>query len=209
MKNFTASQTKECYDTIKIKLIGIGCLIAKSEVDLETFSKLTDTAERLKTSLQFAIYDAEFYAMLNMKGSNDLYKDKNKFEFYGLVSNPKSQIEIWKNGKRRKTIKFSELENENQLFSEYKVETKKLFYQPSKVQNITLVESCVGSILIFKLQVKNFDLNLLQYRIYDIDVTPISQEKILYNIQYNGQNIKKEMGENFITSRYAVIEPNK
>lgn len=189
----------------------MGCLISKYEADIQTLTQLKDTAQGLRTTLENALLDADFFLELNMKGSNFLYKNRKRIRIFGLISNPKSQIEIWKNGKRRRTIKFTDLSSESQLFQEYNFDSMILNYEPSTNEppSITLIESSVGHILSFKIQTKNFDLEKLLFQIYDIQIGGEMPEKILYNIQYAGENIVRTRGDNFVTSRYVIIEGNK
>lgn len=187
----------------------MGCLISKYDADIENLSELKDTAKGFKTSLEQALFDAEFFLKLNMKGSNFMYKNRKRIRIYGLVSSPKSQIEIFKNGKRRRTIKFTDLSSGSQLFQQYNFDSMLLFYISSQTPSITLIESSVGHILSFKIQTPNFDMDKLLFQIYDIKIGEELPEKILYNIQYNGENIVRTKEENFVTSRYAIIEGNK
>ena len=183
----------------------MGCLISKYDADIETLSDLKDTAKGFRTSLENALFDAEFFMKLNMKGSNFLYKNRKRIRIYGLVSGPKSRIEIWKNGKRRRTIKFTGLTTGSQLFQEYNFDSMLLHYTTSETTGITLIESSVGQILSFTINAQNFDIGRLVFQIYDIRIGEDLPEKILYNIQYDGENLVRTKGETFITSRYAVI----
>jgi hypothetical protein len=80
-----------------------------------------------------------------------------------------------------------------------------LHYTTSETTGIALIESSVGHILSFTINTKNFDIGKLVFQIYDVRIGEDLPEKILYNIQYDGENLVRTKGETFITSRYAVI----
>lgn len=106
---------------VKINLIGTGCHIVKGIPDTGTWNKMLQVAGQLRTSIDHAVFDSDFFPMLDSPYYKKWSDLNNIFDIGGLLYDSKSFIEIWIRNKKKLKVYFKNIMNENLLFPLYNI----------------------------------------------------------------------------------------
>ena len=208
-KGITVLQMKENFKkyNAKVHFMGIGVTIIKHEVDDELLGRMQKVALRLSTPLELALFDAEFFDILNYKPWDCLYDLKTGFCTGGLIDGYRNSIEVWVNGKRKRTIKHFDLWNEYNLFPLYNLKiTESQFKILGGVKYITIVETSMGKIKSFRINTNNFDLDKLTIHLNRTEISSGNIQPIITLVKYNNRVPAKLPNNNLIINRIAIIE---
>ena len=195
-------------NTVKINLIGTGCLIVKGIIDNELWQKLNHTSTQLNSSFETAVFDAEFFTLLNDNNYKSFH-DLGNIKVHGLLHNNKSHIEIRVNGKNRK-IKLIDIINDNiqnsllPLFNKKEIELAANF---ESEREFIMIETEIGLIASYKIQVEKFDMDKLQYVIYKLIINDIAYT-VIGNLTYNSKTLKS-IGADALVSGNSIFMKSK
>ena len=103
-------------EKVKINFFGVVCNIFKGTVNEEIWNRINETAEKMKTQVEYAILDNDFFTMLDLPSFSSLNDMENIRHISGLLNHSKSEIEIRMNKKRLAKISSNEIVNQNSLF---------------------------------------------------------------------------------------------
>lgn len=187
---------------VVLNLFGVGCRVYKINLTHQLLEKLTETSKRLNTSLELAIFDADFFN----KMGDPKYKsiiDLSESSIQGLIENDKSQIEIRVKGRKKRTILIPELIKQESLFPLFNVELK-LGIDHSEMTMI-IIEKEIGLISCYKIEADRFNLDMMKFEIHEID-TGIETLRILTDLKYNGVSLMSTNSETLITANYTKIK---
>ncbi len=186
---------------IIINLIGTGSRVFRINPSTELLFKLKDTASRMKTSLELAFFDADFFSKLgdpNYKSLDDISNEK----IQGLMNDSKSQVEIRTKGKKKRMISFQQLLHQQSLLPLYNIEFEKEIDEIKRA--IVVVEKEVGLISCFEIMTEKFDLDKMKFEVTEID-TGIEKLQILTGITYSEQRLYSVSDDTLVTSCYSII----
>lgn len=196
---------KEQCDKIRINLIGAGCSIQKSKINDVLLNRMFLVASKLRTTLSQALLDVDFFSLLDIAELKSISDFDNEFEFAGLLlDNPLSRLEIWKNGKRKKIIKFGELYNEGLLFPLYDIDVVKVDARIKNSFEIVFIENSMGTVLDLSVPIHNFSMDKLLFKICEVENS--SHQKIVFDILYDGKTIFVRLPETLVTSLNVFLK---
>ncbi len=207
---------EENFDQIRIVLIGNSCLVTGHRITIEVQKKMEAVAKTLRSPLELALLDADFFRLLQEPNLNSLYNLNNEFSYFGLLLDEIASIEIWINRKRRRTIKVAfedplhtRLKSVNQgsanlLFPEHNLNIQSCDLNAFK-KNIILVERSVGGVMTFGTHAKNLDLSKFEWGGHDIQLEHPPLFKMMTNILYDGANLTGTKSDNLVRSRSIML----
>lgn len=198
-------------DNVKISFHGLGVSIWKCNVSNDLLNDMRETAKLFHLPLETAIWDADFCPFLNKRTNHKiehLYElKKNKVS--GLLDSTLTQIEVWKNTRRRYKIKNLRLENSYCLFPKYGIKTIKEKFKQTEPNVITFSESYMGLIKSYRIITDNFDIDKLIFNHTEVEITVGNIYNIFTSVSYDGKLIKNIGSDNLVTNRIALIQERK
>ncbi|MBL0049721.1 MAG: hypothetical protein IPP32_16685 [Bacteroidetes bacterium] len=191
-------------DAVKIKLFGIGCRIVQGKFEEKVLSQFKLAAAAIKSPLQEALFDESFFIELNSKDYKSWPDLGNQTKIYGLLDSYQSIIEIKVNSRQKRRIFTQELMHENVLFPIYNT-NHSLIDGSNKNQMLNIVEKEIGTIASYKLDVKKFNLEKLNFELQTIEIRTDLQYTILSKIVYDGQTLKSKKSDTLIKERFVLL----
>lgn len=188
-----------------INLLGYGCKIYVIKMSGELFTKLEATAINLSGPIEQAIFDIEFFSKLAIDNIKSL-RDVSLYSLDGLISDPKSYLEIRIGGKRKRVIPFSELIEQHTLIPLYDLEFKADKEFPE--DTLVAVEKEVGLISSFVINFPKIDLSNLKFDLMEFD-TGFEKLLVLTSIYYSGQLLESTSDDALLSSTYAIKNKGK
>lgn len=164
---------------------------------------LLDTASKLESSLEEAIFAEGFFDTLNFNGYKSWFDLGNTAQLHGLLDSYQSFLEIRINGRKQVKILSADLYNENLLFPLYSASIKHL--EVSEKANLIIVEKEIGNIASFTFDIPKFSISELQFALNFVSPRPDLKYKILTNISYSGKELKSKKTDALIKERFALL----
>jgi hypothetical protein len=182
-------------DTIVINLIGTGYDINIGAFPSKIKEKLGDG------NLNFnLLFDLDFYRK-NQFDKNAVgkliysWKDINSNNNYiGANFCERSQLEIWINGKRKKTLKLIDLFNDSLLFPLYSISETLIETSGIGKEQLIIGHQLKGLIAKYTIKTKKFNLDSLQFSILSFQHLE-SNYKILFDLIYKGSVLKVNLSD--------------
>ncbi len=193
-------------EKVKINFFGVGCRIIKGCVSEELWEKITECAERMKTSVDYAILDNDFFSQLDLKNFKSFDDMENVLNVSGLLNHSKSAIEIRINKKKRAKISSNEIVNQNSLFPLYDVKASELIHKTEGKKNITIVEEETGRIGTFEFECRKFEIEKLKFIVTRTKVKPERTYSIIIELSYDGKALQSVQSDTMVTANFAYIE---
>lgn len=167
-------------ETIKFKFYGDGIKIGK--IVLPNSVKITRCCTNLFEGSTPTLLDPFFYHNLNSNTYKSVY-DFSSTILNGLILNEKARIELWKKGKRLRSLSINELMHSNELIPIFCVNEKNIHLQDAHY----LIERSIGLINIFSFELK---LNFLE--LVSFSTTNLFDTKILFDIVITESKVSKK-----------------
>lgn len=193
-------------DKVIIRFIGIGSTIFKCSVNQFLLVRMEAAAKILGLPIEVAIFDMEFFTLLKDQDLTCLYDLKKEYCIDGLIFGYNFQIEIWLNGKRKRTIKQFDLINPYTLFPPYNLKTNEPKFISHSPNWISIIESYTGQIKCFEFSATKFDLEKLIFVLNEITISEGNNQILISGIKYDNKTQKNKSDDNLITQRLAIIE---
>jgi hypothetical protein len=185
-------------DEVVINLIGTGYDINIGAFPSKIKKKLGD--ENMNFNL---LFDLNFYRK-NQFDKNDLgkliysWKDINSNNNYiGANLCERSQLEIWINGKRKKTLKLIDFFNDSLLFPLYNI-SENVIDSSINGEQLIIGHQLKGLIAKYTFKTKKFSLDSLQFSILSF-LHIESNYKILFNLIYKDSVLKVNLSDAVVT----------
>ncbi|MBK6834259.1 MAG: hypothetical protein IPG89_08310 [Bacteroidetes bacterium] len=185
-------------DEVVINLIGTGYDINIGAFPSKIKAKLGD--EKMNFNL---LFDLDFYRKNQFK-KNDLgkliysWKDINsKNNYIGANLCERSQLEIWINGKRKKTLKLIDFFNDALLFPLYNI-SESLIDSSINGEQLIIGHQLKGLIAKYTFKTKKFNLDSLQFSILSFQHIE-SNYKILFKLIYKDSVLKVNLSDTVVT----------
>jgi hypothetical protein len=187
-------------NSIIINLIGVGCKVSAISLEEPIYSKLYQTAKELNEPLKYAIFDADFFNLLNDKKYTSL-DDMAYLTINGLIENIKSTVEIRLGGRKKRTISMTELIKQDTLLPLYQIE----IIEGIVISKNTLIviEKEMGLIYSYQIKEEKLDIDKLNFKICDV-ITGNENLKILSSMEYDGKKLISKPSDTLITASYAI-----
>lgn len=157
-----------------------------------------------ETKDYYQLFDLDFYRTnkIVVDGSNNLmysWKDINADKSYtGANFFERSQLEIWVNGKRKRTLKLADVFVENVLFQPYNIVEEELSSQQSSDSLLLIGHQLKGLIAKYEFKTPYFNMDFLE-----MDFLSFSHDKIdfkiLHRLAYKGLVLKSELNDALVT----------
>lgn len=194
-------------DTVKISLRGIGCNIAKGVVDIEVWERMLNTAQKLESSIESALFDLDFFPLLDLPEYKSWRDFNNIFFISGLLYDTKSFIEVRVNKKQKLKVYFRDIWNENLLFPLYNIELIEEIESDAGLKKIVVVESEIGLIASYNYRLTNstFEIEKLKFSIRKIQVGANRYFNLLTDIHYDNQVLKKLKTDTLVSGGFVFI----
>lgn len=189
-------------DTIKINFIGTGCLIVKGIIEDDLWNKLQITSNKLGSSFETAVFDVEFFRLLNEK-QYSTFKDLGTTLVNGLLYDGKSHIEIRLNSKRKRIIKLKDIVEDNLLFSLFNKEFIEITTDKT-LRELVLIETEIGLISSYKIVTEHFDFDLLKFSIYSLK-TNYTGYTVVGDLTYNNEILSSIRSDSVVSGSAAKI----
>lgn len=189
-------------DTVIINLFGTGCQVFKIQPTPLLLEKLKATSQKLNTTLEHAIFDADFFKELD----NNEYKsisDLSETIIHGLLEDHKSHIEIRIKGRKKRMISVTELINQESLLPLYNIEIKAGFENLKDA--LIIIEKEIGLVSCFKIETEKLDLDKMKFEIFELD-TGIEKLRILCGLQYDGKSLITKSSDTLVTANYSILK---
>ncbi len=186
------------YDSIRISLVGVGYMIQKSKVNEALLARMFSVAAKLKSSLNDALLDAEFFPMLGVPELKSISDLEIEYSYFGLLDDPRSRIEIWKNGKRKTILKLMQLYNKELLFPLYDLKLEEVSALAIKEFEMIVTELSIGTVLDVTVRIPNFSIDNLQFKI--CEVRGLGNQKLLFDVLYEEKTLFVRIPETLITN---------
>ena len=189
------------HQKLKINLFGELWKLSKIKLKKIELEALEAYSSKFKISKSEALLDVNFFDFLRTRGIG-FYEDFENTSIKGLVTNGKSQIEIWFANKKVKKINLSNLNNEDFLFPLFNIQKTTLNY--NSLQNGLYVEQReIGLIDSYEIFLTQFNINNLSYHFVEVVKADIKYQ-MLHEIKYNGEIIpKNSKTDSLITSQHS------
>lgn len=194
----------EHYDKIRINLVGVGYMIQKSKVPNALFNKMLLVAQKLNSSLSEALSDVEFFSILGSPEIRNISDLQTEFCYFGLLDNPRSRIEIWKNGKKKKVLKVKQLYNEDLLFPLYDSKIIKANLTCRTKREFVFVEVSIGTVLDVSVSIPDFSTDKLLFKMCEVENGV--KHNILFDVLYEGKTLFVRIPDTLVTSFNVLIK---
>jgi hypothetical protein len=183
---------------ITIKCYGQGCWIHLLESNEDAVKIYHIIAKSMKLPVEEALLDVFFYSYLksDVQEIEHLIVDS----FGGLLHLQPATIEIWFERKKIAKIPFQDLVTTTSLFPLYKT-TKIDFKKNQFEKGIYLKETVIGCVGVYKIDAKNFDINLLSFQLLTSFFNPTL---LLINFTYQNILLKK-VKDDCLTKHQEII----
>jgi hypothetical protein len=196
---------KEHFDKVRINLVGIGYMIQKSIVSQSLFNEMFLVANNLNTTLNEALLDAEFFSILGLPELKSITDLRSEYCYFGLLDDPRSRIEIWRNGKKKKVLDVRQLYCEDLLFPLYNTEVVKVQLSQVSKNEIIFVEVSIGTVLDVSVSMPHFSVDKLFFKICEVENG--TRHRILFDVLYEGKTLFVRLPETLVTNFSVFLEP--
>ena len=127
--------------SITISLRGIGCNIIKGSVDIDSWQSMIQISHNLGVPIENAIFDSEFFPILNIPAYRSWCDFNNIYKISGLLYDNQDFIELRINKKQKLKVYFRDIWKEILLFPLYDIEITDLYNERIEDKSIVLVET--------------------------------------------------------------------
>lgn len=186
---------------IKLRLYGESFRIHLLHLNGIPLEDLMKVAERLKEPIEEALLSGAFFNILNHKKLKTI-EDMIHQTFGGLINTPKNKIEIWYGRKCLQKFSLNELFHPSTLFPLFNSKCEQLDIKLSN--GIFLIEKEVGLIAEYVFKCDNFNINHLEFSIYDARYQSLNLQ-LLTGINYNSKRLESQKSDTLITYRYCIF----
>lgn len=193
-------------DKVIIRFIGIGSTLFKWSLNESLLARMEVVAKILGLPIEVAIFDIEFFTLLKDQELTCLYDLKREYCIDGLIFGYNFQIEIWLNGKRKRTIKQFDLINSYTIFPTYNVNINEPKFISTCSNLISIIESYTGQIKCFEFSVEKFDLENLIFELNKISISNGNSQTLISGINYNNKKQSNKTDDSVVIQRLAIIE---
>ncbi|PQJ81494.1 hypothetical protein [Polaribacter glomeratus] len=183
---------------ITIKCFGEGSWIHLLDSTTKTVKCYNIIAAKMKLPIEEALLDISFYQ--HFKNNIDEIDHLIIDSFGGLLHLQNATIEIWFDRKKVAKIPFQDLVTTTSLFPLYKT-TKIDFKKNQFEKGIYLKETVIGCVGVYKIDAKNFDINLLSFQLLTSFFNPTL---LLINFTYQNILLKK-VKDDCLTMHQEII----
>ncbi len=184
-------------DKIKINLFGESWSLKELELDETLQSKLLFRANQLNRDLSDLLLDLSFYEELNLPNLKSI-TDLPSTCIKGLRNTPKSQLEIWLNGKKILKIRLEPIFNQNTLFQLYHTHETIVDFKDLD-QGIYVFEQEMGLIASYQFNTLKFCIDQLSFGLLKFKV--IGQKiELLTDIFWCDKLLNSIYSDSLITS---------
>ena len=194
----------EHYDKIRINLVGVGYMIQKSRVSNTLFNKMVLAAQKLNSSLDEALLDVEFFSVLDFPKISTISDFQTEFCYHGLLDDPRSKIEIWMNGKKKKVLKVRQLYNEDLLFPLYDSKIFEANLTCRTKREFVFVEVSIGTVLDVSVNIPDFSADKLLFKICEVENG--IKHSILFDVLYEGKTLFVRIPDTLVTSYNVFLK---
>ena len=174
---------------IILNFFGQGCDIVTDAITQELMNKLYDASNTEQQPLSHCFYDLDFFNKYNIEDNFKTYKSWRDFHSQGKYKGADllslGQMEIWKNRKKLKTIKFTEIINSNSLFPILNFCYSQMPCVSEDNQLLLVGLQYKGLVAKYEFICDSFDLDKLELSVVEINL--VNYNFLVVNrITYNG-----------------------
>ena len=186
---------------LKINLFGELWKLSKIKLKATELEALEAYSSKINISKSEGLLDVNFFGFLRTRGIS-FYEDFENTSIKGLVTNGKSQMEIWFANKKVKKINLSNLNNEDFLFPLFNIKNAILNFN-SLQTGLYVEQKEIGLIASYEMFLPQFIINDLSYHFIEVVKSDIKFQ-MLHEIKYNGELIpKSSKSDSLITYQYS------
>ena len=171
---------------VKVKLYGESFQIHSLEIKNEYADRFYSVVKQFNEPLNIALLNVNFFRRLNLNNHQTI-QDLIKNTFSGLISNNKSQIEIWIGRKRVEKMKLVDLFYSQTLFPLFQTQLNDIGVLKLK-SGLFLEEKEIGLIAQYEIKIENFNIDLLTFNLTKVEFSNIKYE-LLSSINYKGREL--------------------
>jgi hypothetical protein len=183
-------------DKVKINLFGESWSLKELELNHELTSKCLSSAKKLNRDLPDLLLDLSFYEELGIPGIKSI-ADLPGTCIRGIQNTPKSQLEIWLNGKKILKIRLESLFNQNTLFRLYQTQEKVIYFEDLD-QGIYLFEYEMGLVASYRFNIPKFTIDQLSFGLLKFQIEDLNVE-VLTEVFFNTKLLVSTHSDTIIT----------
>lgn len=190
---------------IVINLVGTGYDINIGPVPKEIIDNITSSPQNKDESPNYhRLFELDFYKknhFLKMNGGDKIHSWKdinNDNSISGPNMAEMSQIEIWVNGKRKKTLKYEDLYPRNTLFPPYNIISDPQINISQNKSYAIIGHQIKGLIKKFHFKTEKFNLDSLEFSVISFN-DKWGNIKILNKLIYNDVTLKEVHSDALVT----------
>ncbi len=195
-------------DKIRLALHGNGFLITGYKPNASENELLRNTASQMQMTLEEALLDPEFYTNLGYDGIRSVHDLNNEFSFTGLLLDKSAKVELFKNGRKKKTFKTNDILQINTLFPSIETSTDAFELALAAPDSIFFIEKTVGTIFNSTFTVPRFDYETLSLTIDKIKYNHTDFCNLVSDIRYKGEMISKVNTDTLVISQQVITAKN-
>lgn len=150
-------------DKVKINLFGESWSLKELELSNDLKAKIDPAISQSSDELTNLLLDLSFYEKLGIPEIKSI-ADFPGASIKGLQNTPKSQLEIWLNGKKILKISLKALFNQNTLFKLYHTQETTIDFEDLG-EGIYVFEQEMGLVACYQLTTAKFNIDRLVFRL--------------------------------------------
>ncbi len=189
-------------DKVKINLFGESWSLKELEIDEPLRSKILWFSKELNRDINEFLLDLTFYEELNIPGIKSI-ADIPGTSIRGLQKSPRSQIEIWLNGKKILKIKSFALFYQNTLFKLYHTQETVVNFEDLG-EGFFVFEREMGLVASYQFDTPKFSIDLLSFGLLKFQIEGEYYE-FLTDIFFNNLLLESKHSDALVTSSNCIV----
>ncbi len=189
-------------DKVKINLFGESWSLKELEIDEPVRSKILWFSKEFNRDINEFLLDLTFYEELNIPGIKSI-ADLAGTSIRGLQNSPRSQIEIWLNGKKILKIKSFALFYQNTLFKLYRTQETVVNFEDLG-EGFFVFEREMGLIASYQFDTPKFSIDLLSFGILKFQIEGKTHE-VLTDIFCDNILLVSKHSDALVTSSNCLV----
>lgn len=190
-------------DKVKINLFGESWSLKELEIDEPLRSKILWFSKELNRDINEFLLDLTFYEELNIPGIKSI-ADIPGTSIRGLQKSPRSQIEIWLNGKKILKIKSFALFYQNTLFKLYHTQETVVNFEDLG-EGFFVFEREMGLVASYQFDTPKFSIDLLSFGLLKFQIEGEDYE-VLTDIFFNNLLLESKHSDALVTSSNCIVK---